>query len=654
MAPSNQTPADGFAPHIGRSISLDHAAQFLGVSRRTIYNRIREGRLRTVRTIGGSQRVLLDSVEQLQAQMRAALPPPRTDKRGSVVGALALVLWCAAAAAPADAQPRAHRARLSADLADHLAAGSQTINVIVHGDKATVDALATRYNLTVGRHLRSGGVLRVTAGQLAALQADDTVDHLSGDIRLRSTADVTAESIGADQVWAGVGDLPALSGAGVGVAVIDSGIDTRHSALRNRVVASVDFTGGSGGDLYGHGTHVASVIAGQIGRTFDTREYQGIASGAHLIDLRALDDDGSGYASDVIEAIDWAIAHRRQFNIRVINLSLGGPVLQPFRDDPLCEAVERAVRVGIVVVAAAGNFGKTEDGKVVYGGITSPANSPYAIAVGAVDTHGTPQRSDDTIASYSSRGPTRYDLIIKPDLSAPGSHIAGAEAAGSYLALSHPERHVTGSGANAYIQLSGTSQAAAVTSGAVALLLDARSNLQPGETKAVLQLTSSFVVSTGVLTAGAGSLNVLAAAHFVESNLRGLLPATEISGEPSTPSGVLTTYSPTGQQLLAGQSINWSGSKVRSSSVVWSGSIIRSDSAVRSVSVAWPSLPVGGSRMLYMNGSGFSPGSHIRSGSLFGDDSIVWSGSLFGDDSIVWSGSLFGDDSIVWSGSVED
>ena len=91
-----------------------------------------------------------------------------------------------------------------------------------------------------------------------------------------------------------------------------------------------------------------------------------MASGAYLINLRALGDDGSGTVSNVIEAIDWAIAHRREFNIRVINLSLGAPVLQPYRDDPLCEAVERAVRAGIVVVAAAGNFGQTEDGKTVH------------------------------------------------------------------------------------------------------------------------------------------------------------------------------------------------------------------------------------------------------------------------------------------------
>jgi subtilisin family serine protease len=169
---------------------------------------------------------------------------------------------------PAAAQ---HRARLSADLADHLAAGSQAINVIVHGDKATVDTLARRYNVTVRKYLSEGGVLRVTAGQLAALRDDADVDHLSGDLRIKSSAaEVTAQS---DRRGSGVvrlGVVPALSGRGVTVAVIDSGIDTRHEALARRVIATRDFTGGDGRDLFGHGTHVAALIAGRAGRTADT------------------------------------------------------------------------------------------------------------------------------------------------------------------------------------------------------------------------------------------------------------------------------------------------------------------------------------------------------------------------------------------------
>jgi len=198
---------------------------------------------------------------------------------------IAAALVVAATAAPAYAQ---HRARLSADLADHLAFGSQSIDVIVHGDSAQVDAVAARYNLVIARRMKSGAVLRVNAGQLDALDKDIDIDHLSGDLPIRSSMATTNVAIGADQVWAGAEDLPSLTGRGVTVAVIDSGIDTRHPALRNRVLASVDFTGGNGHDGFGHGTHVAGIIAGQAGRTPDTRNVQGVAGGAFLVNLRVL------------------------------------------------------------------------------------------------------------------------------------------------------------------------------------------------------------------------------------------------------------------------------------------------------------------------------------------------------------------------------
>jgi serine protease AprX len=453
--------------------------------------------------------------------------------------AAGLVLLSVVAATPALAA--GHRARLSADLSDQLAAGSSSIDVIVHGTRAEVDALAQRYNLRVKRYMKSGVVFRVTAGQLAALQQDDTLDHLSADVPIHSLAAVTAETIGADQVWAGGDRLPPLSGQGIGVAVIDSGVDTRHAALRNRVAFTKDFTGGNGLDGYGHGTHVAGIIAGRPGRTADTADYRGIAGGARIINLRVLDDDGAGVASDVIEAIDWAIEFRQVYDIRVINLSLGAPVTQPYRDDPMCEAVDRAVAAGIVVVAAAGNYGQTADGRNVIGGTASPGNDPGAITVGALDTHGTPVRSDDTVATYSSRGPTRYDLVLKPDLVAPGSHVVSAEAAGSYLARTYPQRHVAGTGANGYIQLSGTSMAAGVVSGVVAMLLEENPRLTPRDAKAVLQVTSSSMPGEGLIASGAGSLNALAAAELVASSSQAGLPRTVIAGEIVLAAGVAFT-----------------------------------------------------------------------------------------------------------------
>jgi serine protease AprX len=432
-----------------------------------------------------------------------------------------------AAAAPGQA---AHRARLSADLEDHLAAGSPSIDVIVHGTRVEVDGVAARYALRIKKYLKSGAVLQVTAGELALLQQDEAIDHLSGDIAYRSVADITAETIGADQVWAGSESVPALSGAGIGVAVIDSGVDALHAALRGHVAATVDFTGGNGADLFGHGTHVAAIIAGQIGRLADTSDYRGIAYAASIVNLRVLDAGGSGFASNVVQAIDWAIENRKAYNIKVMNLSLGAPVLQPYRDDPVCEAVERAVAAGIIVVVAAGNNGTNLEGQRVHGSITSPGNDPHAITVGALDTHGTAIRSDDTVANYSSRGPTLYDLVLKPDLVAPGSRVVSAEAAGSYLSTMFPQRHVAGAGADGYMQLSGTSMATGVVTGAVALLLEANSKLSARDAKAILQLTSSFMPGEGLVASGAGSLNIIAAAQLL-SSAKPLSPVAHISDE---------------------------------------------------------------------------------------------------------------------------
>jgi serine protease AprX len=538
----------------------------------------------------------------------------------------------AAASTPTHAQ---HRARVSADLADHLAAGSQSIDVIVHGDSATIDQIATRYNLVVKRHMKSGGVFTVTAGQLDALSQDETIDHLSGDTKIRPS-DVTTETIGSDQLQDGGGNgvraddngVPNLTGDGIGVGVIDSGIDVRHRAFRKHPVrVTVDFTGGDGMDRYGHGTHVAATIAGAAGTGPDASAYHGVAPDAFLLNLRVLDDTGSGTVSNAVEAIDWAIDHREAYNIRVLNLSLGTPVLQPYRDDPLCEAVERAVKAGIVVVAAAGNFGRLPDGTQVLGGTTAPGNSPHALTVGALDTHQTPQRSDDTVATFSSRGPTRYDLIIKPDLVAPGAYVVSAEAPGSLLSTTLSDRHVAGTGENSYIQLSGTSMSTAVASGAVALLLQERPDLGPSSVKVVLQLTSTFLPSAGLIGGGAGSLNALAAAEYAANGLQGALPTTTIGGETVQSSGIAAMPS----AALGADSVVWGAGSVvwGADSVVWGAK-----------SVVW-----GAGSVVWGAGSVVWGADSV----VWGADSVVWgAGSVvWGADSVVW-----GADSVVWGAAL--
>ncbi len=165
----------------------------------------------------------------------------------------------------------------------------------------------------------------------------------------------------------------------------------------------------------------------------------------------------------------------------------------------MCLAVERAVKAGIVVVASAGNYGSTPDGKLVYGSVTSPGISPYAITVGALRTQGTEDPSDDEVAPWSSKGPTLVDHIVKPDLVAPGSKIVSTAVKGTTLVNQFPDRLVDGPGARDYFSMSGTSMSAAVVSGAVALLLDGSPTLSPMHVKLTLQASSTSMVQAGTV-----------------------------------------------------------------------------------------------------------------------------------------------------------
>src|SRR5450759_655779 len=351
-----------------------------------------------------------------------------------------------------------HRARLSSDLQQHLSTRSAaTVDVIVAGSRDEIQALAARHNLVPKRWLADGVVFPVTPDALVALSEDEAVSHISGDVKVWTMA-VTDEAIGADQVWRGLEGLKGYDGRGIGIALIDSGI-AGLPAILNRIVVSVDFTSSRGAavDEFGHGTHVAGIIAARPSTDPTVPEgYSGVAPGAHLINMKVLEADGSGTVSDVIDAIDWAIANRQRYAVRIINLALGHPVMEPSEDDPLCQAVKRAVAQGIVVVAAAGNVGKTKDGRLVLGGIDSPGNSPYAITVGALNTKGTTFRSDDVVATYSSRGPTMFDFVMKPDLLAPGNKVVSLEAPGTAIISEYPALHEAGAGDAAYMQMSGT------------------------------------------------------------------------------------------------------------------------------------------------------------------------------------------------------
>ena len=294
---------------------------------------------------------------------------------------------------------RRARAHLSDDLQQHLDAGDATATtVIVTGTPDQIAAIAARHGLGVRRLLTSGAVLEVPAGRLDELAADANVPQLSGDHVIRGQMAVTDVSIGADQAWAsdfGPGGN-GVTGKGVGVAILDSGV-TIVPELKGQVSARVDMM-----DREGHrrGRVGPRDAPGGDHRRRPARSRatdRGVAPGAHLVSVKVLGADGSGHISDLIEGIDWVIANRQRYQINVINLSLGAPVEQSWRDDPVCQAIERAWRVNIVTVVAAGNFGKTADGTEVLGGVTSPGNCPYAITAGTREYEGddVPQRRRD-------------------------------------------------------------------------------------------------------------------------------------------------------------------------------------------------------------------------------------------------------------------
>ena len=288
-----------------------------------------------------------------------------------------------------------------------------------------------------------GGAYTVTAAQVEELAADPEVEQVSLDHEVRATLDYAEQATAASIALSN-----GFSGQGVGIAVLDSGI-ADHPDLHNpatgatRVVYSESLLGDKvKDDLYGHGTHVAGILAGN-GASSTGPAYsatiQGIAPQATLISLRVLDGNGVGSDSAVIAGIHRAIALKNTYNIRVLNLSLGRAVTRSYKVDPLCQAVEAAWQAGIVVVVAAGNEGRDYSrGTYGYATITAPGNDPYVITVGAMKTNETPSRSDDTIASYSSKGPSLFDFVVKPDLVAPGNNIVSLQVPSGKLPKNNP------------------------------------------------------------------------------------------------------------------------------------------------------------------------------------------------------------------------
>jgi len=269
--------------------------------------------------------------------------------------------------------------------------------------------------------------------------------------------------VGADQLH-----NAGITGRGVTIAVLDSGLWQDPSQnYGGRILATRDVVnGGSGpvtGDPYGHGTHVASIAAG--GAQDLSLSYDSIAPKANLVIVRAFDGQGGGSYTDVIAGLNWILANRARYNIRVLNLSFGAQPESYYWDDPVNQAVMQAWRAGIVVVAAAGNEGPNAMT------IDVPGNVPYVITSGALTDNYTPyDATDDRLASFSSTGPT-FEGFVKPEMVAPGGHIAASMPRNSYLANIDPDSMSAG---EQLFTMSGTSMSAAVTTGVVALMLQSK------------------------------------------------------------------------------------------------------------------------------------------------------------------------------------
>jgi len=310
----------------------------------------------------------------------------------------------------------------------------------------------------------------------------------------------------------------ALTGAGIGVALIDSGV-TPVQGLdgAGKVINGPDLSFESQApnlrylDTFGHGTHMAGIIAGQDPALAGGTRFDGVAPGAHLVSVKVASADGASDVSQVIAGIDWVVAHRKDpgLNIRVLNLSYGTESVQPAQLDPLAYAVEQAWEAGIVVVVAAGNDGFAANR------LTMPAADPDIIAVGGADPRETDARTDDVVADFSSRG----NAERHPDVLAPGRSVVSLTSPGSYLDRTYPAAKLSLSEdlEQRFLRGSGTSQAAAVVSGSVALLLQQRPKLTPDEVKKLLMSTADPIAGGDAYAAGAGQINLARAARTKKS-----------------------------------------------------------------------------------------------------------------------------------------
>ena len=418
-----------------------------------------------------------------------------SSRRPVSLGLLAAVLGtCLVGAVPAAAGTAATSA--PAPVASSAPSGTWLVATTEGQTTAVADGLRST-GVEVLRQLDGVGVLTVrgSAALADALRSDPRVTGVSADEKVTLQAETwtptsdpgslynVTRSTGARAAWS------VTTGRGIDVALLDSGV-TPVQGLDGvgKLLQGPDLSFDSSVpalrslDGFGHGTHMAGIIAGRdAGFTGagDTTSFAGVAPDARVVSVKVADAYGNADVSQIIAGIDWVVQNRAAhgMNIRVLNLSVGLPSGNGYRTDPLAHAAEQAWHKGIVVVASAGNNARLD------GQMLSPAYDPYVIAVGASDSRGTLREDDDTVPEFSSRG----DNWRKPDLIAPGRSVAGLRVPGSYL---DQQFGATAAVGGRFLRGSGTSQSAAVVSGSVALLLQKRPGLTNNQVKDLLRSTA--------------------------------------------------------------------------------------------------------------------------------------------------------------------
>jgi serine protease AprX len=437
---------------------------------------------------------------------------------------------------------------------------NQMVSVIIQKMAGTTDVenqvLSLGGELTQDLSIINAFSAQLTARSAIEIAHSSDVRWVSLDARMVSSAcskcidtsklaNTYIKAIRADQIW---NNSPYRQGQGIGVAVVDSGINPNGDLFTNmgvnRQVADVSFNSDNNqnpSDGYGHGTHVASIV-GSDGSD-SSGKYIGVAPMVNIINVKVSNDDGSAMMNDVVAGLQWVLENKDAYNIRVLNLSLNSSVAESYHTSPLDAAVEILWFNKIVVVASAGNYGD--------GAIYPPANDPFVITVGATNDKGTNSISDDVMASFSAYGMTS-DGVKKPDLVAPGTNITARLVNQNMgLANDHPANKV----GTQYFRMSGTSMAAPMVSAAVALLLQDEPNLTPDQVKFRLMATAnkSWSGYNGDKS-GAGYLDVYAAVRGSTSqNANTGLMASQLLSTGSTP----ITWGSVGWNSVGWNSVGW-------------------------------------------------------------------------------------------------